>query len=891
MNSVPDPSISGSSDFQSGAEATASLDAGLKALEQGDYAGAIAHLEATNQESSDTTACLRARMGLVTAYERSRQTSKAIEICQELCHSTNPKVQDWAKHALTGFATHYPHLLSSSTSPTTSERDPADLAGNPVVNPQLPNQANTAPDVTGFVPFDSAAPSSTSPTTRQSRPHKDVTGFAPFNNPTASTPISTTAPAPAPDNRISPLSDRSIASPLPQETTLKQQPGKTTAPPSLEPPDSETTAAPSLPNVPISPTTLPQYQPVWKDAGRAVHWQPLRSLHSIRFWLIQAGTIAVFLWLTHGLLKFAMITTNQFIRKVYWIPGIRVIRLFYRDPFWFVLFSFVILLCLSPWLIDGLLKWVYGCKPLPMLTLRRQNSEAARIIQQFCRQNRLPLPRLRLLPVPIPIAFTYGNLPRTARITVSQGVFDQLAADEVATLYANELGHIRYRDFILLSWAVMMVQIPYLIYQYASHLGDYWQKRAEARVPASVSTTGKTLRTNRGKTQTQERKEKFNIPRRLQAIADFCIPEILALIAAIGYGFYWFFRWPALWLSRIRVYYSDRTSANLTGNPNGLTRALIKMAIGIAEDIQQQEHTRHLLESFDLLMPISYRQAIPLGSVYPHTPLELILEWDRRNPYRSWLTVNNSHPPAGDRLQLLAAYARHWKLETELDLDYVKSRRDKNVGFDRTLFLQGAPFFGPVFGVAAAMVAWGIGWMDNLQRGTWFFWMAGDWSLVYSFILVGISMGFFVRLNTFFPEIKRNNVQTDLDLPSLLMDPLTLPLDSQPVRMQGKLLGRRGISNWLSQDLVLQTSRGLIKLHYFSGLGPIGNLIHSFRPHTLIDQTVEVEGWFRRGATPWIDIERIRKQGSKSKNGGHPIWSACLAIAIALWATWIIIQG
>jgi Zn-dependent protease with chaperone function len=113
---------------------------------------------------------------------------------------------------------------------------------------------------------------------------------------------------------------------------------------------------------------------------------------------------------------------------------------------------------------------------------------------------------------------------------------------------------------------------------------------------------------------------------------------------------------------------SDRLSVETTGNPNGMTRALLKIALGITEEIQNDRKTSALLESFDLMQPVGYRQAITSGSCSPQTPLEAVLHWDYTKPYRNWLTAGASHPLLGERVALLCRNAQFWKLEPELDM-------------------------------------------------------------------------------------------------------------------------------------------------------------------------------------------------------------------------------
>jgi hypothetical protein len=334
-----------------------------------------------------------------------------------------------------------------------------------------------------------------------------------------------------------------------------------------------------------------------------------------------------------------------------------------------------------------------------------------------------------------------------------------------------------------------------------------------------------------------------------------------AAIASLAYGVWWLLSGSAVWLSQLRLYYSDRTACEITGNPNALTRALLKIAQGVALDIQQQEHTSWLLESLNLLTPIDYRQAIALGNFDSPTQLEHILAWDCLNPYRYWLSINNTHPLIGDRLQRLNRIAQYWHLETELNL-LKRQKAEDNSQIPNLFLLQGAPFFGIALGFAFGYLTWLIGAIGILLGIDQLAWMYGDWTIIKGCLPIGFSIGTFIRINSFFPDIKPATVQTKPSLTDLLANPNTLPIHSQPVRLQGKLLGRRGISNCLGQDLVLQSPTGLVKLHHFSWLGPFGNLLSNqlLSPKNLLGQTISATGWFRRGATSWLDIDTLRTQ-------------------------------
>jgi hypothetical protein len=154
-------------------------------------------------------------------------------------------------------------------------------------------------------------------------------------------------------------------------------------------------------------------------------------------------------------------------------------------------------------------------------------------------------------------------------------------------------------------------------------------------------------------------------------------------------------------------------------------------------------------------------------------------------------------------------------------------------------------------------------------------------------ILVAFSLSVFLWINRYFPDIKPSTVRKEPNLGDLLTNPDTLPPDSQPLQLSGKLLGRRGVFNWLGQNLILQTSTGLVRLHFSSFLGPLGNILPlSTRPSNLVEQQVTVTGWFRRGATPWIDVETLRPASGKVIQAYYPIWITLLALVAAVWGAY-----
>jgi Zn-dependent protease with chaperone function len=558
---------------------------------------------------------------------------------------------------------------------------------------------------------------------------------------------------------------------------------------------------------------------------------------------LEVGTAIVLFLAVRAVVWTGLSLLNRLLMRWTWLVDLRTYAVFYQPPFWQVLLPLMMVLGLAPWLLDGVFKKFYGLQPFSLSALETHSPEASRTLKRVCQQRRYPLPKLGILPTSAPVAMTYGNLPRTARIVVSQGLLVQLSDDEIAAIYAGELGHITHWDFAVMTLVTLIAQIPYLVYWQVSAWGD-------RRLNAAVRATA-------------------------------------AGVAAGSYGLYWLFHWTGRWLSRARLYYSDRFACDVTGNPNGLAQALLKITLGVAQDVQQQGYTSPLLESYDLLMPVGHRTALSLASGYPH--IAAALTWDLQ-PGRAELAFNNAHPLMGDRLHLLNRYARHWRFAPAIELPTATASPHRSK--PNRQWLQGAPFWGSLTGMTIALCLWLVGavagWFDYDPLS----WLWRDLSLLLGCLLMGFSFGTFLRINAFFPDIRTTNLRVDPSLPELLREVDNLPIASQPVRWQGKLLGRRGIENWLAQDLMLQTPTGIVKLHYLSQLGAAGNLLlHPQNPDRLVGQPVTVTGWFRRGATPWIDVDTIQPQRGAAFRSGHPLWSTLLAGGTALWAAYVIVQG
>jgi Zn-dependent protease with chaperone function len=679
-----------------------------------------------------------------------------------------------------------------------------------------------------------------------------------------------------------------------------RQKGKTTQPtPSQIPnPKSQIAVVPAATPQDAAPTVfIPGRQ--WRNAERATQWKRLKKPKLWKLGLMQLVSAIALFYVVRFSLEWTMETINAILVA---LPFFSPIQLFYSNTTAFVIVFFIILLIASPWFLDLLLKQFYGLERFSVPKLASEYPEAARVLQKMTQQKKLPLPQLGILPTRTPVAMTYGTLPRTARIVISEGLLEVLEDQELAVIYAAQIAQIINQDFIFASGAIAWLQIPFTL---------YWQ----------IARWGE-----RGSEALQTLKRPQFIPQFLWNVLPNVLLWTSAIAAALFYGFYWLWRVPLLWMSRGRVYYSDRLAAEYMGNPNALTRAILKIATGMAESVQQQQQTSWLLEGFDLLMPVGHRQALSLGSIPHKTPFTEVLTWECTNLYRHWLALVNSHPLVGDRIYLLNRYANYWQLSPEIDLPIftppARTLKEKLIklknSYQALPILQSAVLSALFFGILLRGIFWGMGLLNDRVLSRWLsgsglIWMynANNSAIVQACVLFAFSLSIIVWINGYFPNIKIAPTRDEPRIQDLLSNPEAVPPQSQGVRLSGKLIGREGISNWLMQDLILQTSTGTIKLHFFTKLGPVGNLFWGLqtplfllrrwlrwppleawldryiplypRPDELLDREVIVTGWFRRGSTPWIDVDTIRDRDNKAVRSGYPVWVTGLAIFAALW--------
>ena len=107
------------------------------------------------------------------------------------------------------------------------------------------------------------------------------------------------------------------------------------------------------------------------------------------------------------------------------------------------------------------------------------------------------------------------------------------------------------------------------------------------------------------------------------------------------------------------------------------------------------------------------------------------------------------------------------------------------------------------------------------------------------------------------------------------------------VRLEGTIVGFGVPGAFWCADLVLRDSTGILYMLYKQSI-PFGRLMFAVtEAHKYIGQHVVIEGWFRRGVSPYIEMGRLTSEDGRA----HVAWSrwihhgmaALLTIAGAVW--------
>jgi heat shock protein HtpX len=223
-------------------------------------------------------------------------------------------------------------------------------------------------------------------------------------------------------------------------------------------------------------------------------------------------------------------------------PGILIFAVIFS-----VLASFV-----SFWFSDKVVLALTHAKPIE----KRDNPELYRVVENLCITAGLPTPKIYILNEEQPNAFATGRDKNHAVIAVTRGLLEKLDKPELEGVIAHELSHIGNKDMLLQTIIVILAGIVAMLANLFLRMSYFGGSRRSSR-----NSAGSIL-----------------------AIVGV-VSAILAPLAATLIR---------LAISRKREFLADASGALLTRFPEGLARALEKIASDQNNLRVAQNSTAHL---------------------------------------------------------------------------------------------------------------------------------------------------------------------------------------------------------------------------------------------------------------------------------------------------------
>lgn len=505
---------------------------------------------------------------------------------------------------------------------------------------------------------------------------------------------------------------------------------------------------------------------------------------------------------------------------------------------------------LGPWLMDLALRWIYK---FSWVSVDQLPDHLRNFLVRVAGEQNIRVPSFGLIHDGAPNAFTYGHHPNNMRIVITQGILDLLEPEEVEGVVAHEIGHGKNWDMVLMTIVQLVPLLLYFLYRTAMQLGD------------------------RGK------------------------DNAYRIVVAVGaYVLYIASEYMVLWFSRCREYYADRFAGRVTGNPNALASALVKIGYGLAARGQsapaaepaeisdkgkaKKKPTVPALDALGALGIFDRKSAVAMvassasagfGSSGTATAtataqiskenLKSAMQWDLWNPWATFYELGSTHPLVAHRLQYLSDQAAAMG-----DEPYIVFDRRKPESYWDDFLVDLLVMFLPLVGLAVGM---GIALVLGLTG------LAGT-RAVLSLVglpLLGLAVGIFVKTVL----IYRGDYFAPLAVAGLLHKVKVSNVRPVPARLRGTIIGR-GVPGLIwSEDFVMRDATGILFLDYRQPLRIWEWFFGLFRAGEFAGKAVEVVGWFRRAPLPYLELKSITVDGvTRNSYARHARYAGAILLGV-----------
>ena len=254
-------------------------------------------------------------------------------------------------------------------------------------------------------------------------------------------------------------------------------------------------------------------------------------------------------------------------------------------------------------------------------------------VKELADKSGLPMPRLAVVPNNTPNAFTYGRTARSATLAVHEGLLKNLNEEEVKGVIAHELGHIKHKDYIVITVLAALPMIAYIVAQVAFRAGmfsGYSSRRGKEQGNAGI---------------------------------------VLIVVGVISFVIYIIATLSVMRLSRLREHYADSYSAYVTGSPRSLESALAKITYGLSLAHNASAEARSFYiedptlakQEIQMIMDKKGEYDLDKDGVLDERELHLAMEKESKSTWNQLNSLFATHPPTFKRILLLR------EIETEME--------------------------------------------------------------------------------------------------------------------------------------------------------------------------------------------------------------------------------
>jgi len=225
----------------------------------------------------------------------------------------------------------------------------------------------------------------------------------------------------------------------------------------------------------------------------------------------------------------------------------------------------------SYWNSDRLVLSMHGAQEVD----EHSAPELVAIVRELAQRAGLPMPRVYLMDSPQPNAFATGRNPQHAAVCATTGLLNTLSRDEIAGVIGHELGHVRNHDTLTMTITATIAGAISMLAQFAMFF-----RGGNRDSNSGLSIVGSVLM--------------------------LILAPLAAMIVQMA-------------ISRTREYAADNLGAHISGRPDALASALVKIS-RIAEEVPNDTAETHPTTApLFIINPLSGRGMDNLFSTHPST--------------------------------------------------------------------------------------------------------------------------------------------------------------------------------------------------------------------------------------------------------------------------------